>query len=314
MDVDDELRSWKLSKYRAQGLSEEEISGMLQKEQDREDIYLYKEMIKTKAWQKDISVECSNIHICLAGCLERCFLRRDAIQYLRSALSIDIEEIECSTFHDTFSPLYKRRHRASLLLALAKLLFKDDCKTEALNLCKELMDLFGIPHSVHTVSIQQASEAYYLAGWVHIHSDNHTEAYRVWKEGHAAVPSCPILRRQASKRRIWDRPFPLHDDDGHKKEEEEKHACLHTLEDLVGQGAHSDGLYDPHVDLESFHVPSTETCCPALSLFDDDTQQRRLVWRSKNALLTPLECSKVVEEVQYYHNRVHGGKWSTVSI
>jgi hypothetical protein len=26
------------------------------------------------------------------------------------------------------------------------------------------------------------SQAYYLAGWTHIHDDNHSEAYRMWSE------------------------------------------------------------------------------------------------------------------------------------
>lgn len=45
----------------------------------------------------------------------------------------------------------------------------------------------------------ELSDAYYLAGWIRIHADDHSGAYRVWAEGNKRLGkisyiACTVLR------------------------------------------------------------------------------------------------------------------------
>jgi len=65
---------------------------------------------------------------------------------------------------------------------------------------------------------------------------------------------------------------------------------------LVGDGAYGDGCIDVEKDLDAFEVAEGLEC-PALALFDQDTQGRRLVFRTKQPVLTAQECAAVLGEV-----------------
>jgi len=65
-------------------------------------------------------------------------------------------------------------------------------------------------------------------------------------------------------------------------------------------------------DMDAFTVhESMSGVTPALSLFDP-RQGGSLVFRSKEALLTVEECSRVVNHVEAFIERDRGGQWGTV--
>jgi hypothetical protein len=77
---------------------------------------------------------------------------------------------------------------------------------------------------------------------------------------------------------------------------------------LVGGGAHGDGVFDLKTDLDAFAViPDFEE--PAVALFGSE-QQNNLVFRTKQAVLTPPECAAVVA-ICDAHATANGG-WGTV--
>jgi hypothetical protein len=63
--------------------------------------------------------------------------------------------------------------------------------------------------------------------------------------------------------------------------------------------------------LEPFSV-SPLASIPPLSLFCPETQKNCLVFRTKQALLSPQECSSVLRIVDRHHTQNLGGKWGTV--
>jgi hypothetical protein len=63
--------------------------------------------------------------------------------------------------------------------------------------------------------------------------------------------------------------------------------------------------------LEPFTV-SLLASIPPLSLFCTETQKNCLVFRTKQALLSPEECSSVLRIVDQHHSQNLGGKWGTV--
>ena len=63
--------------------------------------------------------------------------------------------------------------------------------------------------------------------------------------------------------------------------------------------------------LEPFTV-SPLASIPPLSLFCSETQKKCLVFRTKQALLSPAECSSVLRIVDQHHTQNLGGKWGTV--
>ena len=74
------------------------------------------------------------------------------------------------------------------------------------------------------------------------------------------------------------------------------------------RGAHS----GCRSDLESFSVSSSDVVHP-LALFNTKSQQRKLIFRTNgDPLMSPKECSSVIDIVEEYHKNVLGGKWGTV--
>jgi hypothetical protein len=63
--------------------------------------------------------------------------------------------------------------------------------------------------------------------------------------------------------------------------------------------------------LEPFTV-SPIASIPPLSLFCPETQKKCLVFRTRQALLSPAECSSVLRIVDQHHTQNLGGKWGTV--
>lgn len=196
-----------------------------------------------------------------------------------------------------------------LTLALAKLYFKIQKNKEATELCTIIQNLIR-RHQQQSASsdskeeelccsFDDASDAYHLAGWVYIHADDHTSAYRIWKEGATLLPTCPVLATQARKRLCWSH----NNNQGTRGE----------IDTVADEGT-TRMSFDATADFDAFSVPpSLRTKCPALALFDPATQQHRLVFRTKRPILSANECARVIQQVDLHHSQPpHNGKWSTV--
>lgn len=198
-DAFDELEEQQWSRMRELGVPEEDITRAKKHKQWKDDVALYSLIIKQRAWEFDPSCSLVEAYLRLCSALEGLTRRAEAIARLEQGLE------RC--------PL-----SSELILALAKLLFKDDQKEKSLAMCEkvfemyaekdncEMIDLEG-DQQPRPVSAEDAEDAYYLGGWVKIHDDNHTEAYRIWQDGHVAVPSSELLAIQHRKRFCWDDEF-----------------------------------------------------------------------------------------------------------
>ena len=201
------------------------------------------------------------------------------------------------------------------MLALAKLEFKANEKSKAMQLCLQMLQHLNTTTTANTddtesscsncacalllddedddASAAAAADAYHLAGWVHIHADDHTSAYRIWNEGGRLLPNCSVLRTQTRKRICWDND---------------------TIEDEVDHISESNDrrAFDIH-DLVSASVPSSLTFkVPALALFDPVTQKNQLVFSTTTPILSAVECTRVLQAVQDFHKDHRHGIWSTV--
>ena len=258
----------------------QQVEDIKARKQHQEEAHVCRHMIKARAWTTDSSLQRADVYMCYASALDGLKRRDDAIRVLEAAVEEDGSESAS----------------AALKLALAKLLFKAERKQESLALCTAVQDSYrggGVCYST-----QDAADAYQLAGWVMIHGDNHSATYKTWSAGHRAIPSCEFLARQHRKRQIWDRA---------------RAPPGAECTGLVGRGAHGDGIFDAARDLDAYSVhPSQIDQTPALALFDRRHQQDRVVFRSRNALLTPNECARVLEKVDEFHTDKRGGKWGTV--
>jgi hypothetical protein len=76
-------------------------------------------------------------------------------------------------------------------------------------------------------------------------------------------------------------------------------------------GEKKDKIIDAEMDLEAFAVPLSLRE-PSLSLFCDYSQQRKLVFRSREELMTARECASVLKIVYQHHEKYCGGEWGTV--
>jgi hypothetical protein len=193
----DDLDEYQWIRMREMGASEEEINRAKVHKQRKEDVSLYKLIIKQRAWNFDESCSFTDAYLRLCSALEGLLRRPEAILKLYEALG-------------------KQPNNPQIMLALAKLLFKDDQKDASLALCNNIFASYASRDSpacsaedsaITAISTDDAADAYYLGGWVKIHDDDHTNAYRIWKEGHLAVPSSELLATQYRKRACWDEPF-----------------------------------------------------------------------------------------------------------
>jgi len=220
-----------------------------------------------------------------AASLDSLHRREEAIFLLANNRFVE-DDVYSDSDSDTPPPIAPD---PSIQIALAKILFKQDRKVEALALTSSVMN--GVSLSPSYAEPSDASDAFYLTGWIHIHNDNHTEAYKTWREGATALPESPELQRQLRKRECWDvvasTDTPL-------------------LPDLVPTAP-----VPTLASLKPFAVPAA-TPCPALSLYDPVSQNRNLVWRSTTPVLTPAECAAVLSYVQHHVTSVCGSNWPTV--
>lgn len=248
--------------------------------------------------------ELSNIRritLCYAAALEGVGRRDDGVDALRLYLGVGKERFrDCPDDDDDDDEERLPPNQTldvSAALALAKLYFKANRKKRAFAWCDAILS--RLRKDANCCPPEDISDAYHLAGWIRIHSDDHTGAYRLWTEGHDAVPECDALARQHRKRACWD-------DDGADHEEV-------TDPSLLGGGEHGDGAFAMDDDLDAFAVPAWNVArTPALALFCAETQGDALVFRTRRPVLTAAECARVLEEVDSFHDDCRGGEWGTV--
>jgi hypothetical protein len=190
------------TQMRERGISEEIIAQAQRRKHWKEDVSLYTMIIKQQAWEHDLSCTLVEAYLRLCSALEGLARRTDAIARLQEGVA-----------RSPSSP--------ELILALAKLLFKDDRKEESLGWCQQIFDVFATQEAPtemtgsaecgdgaqQAISDEDAADAYYLGGWVKIHDDDHTGAYKIWRDGALAVPSSALLTTQYKKRQCWDDNF-----------------------------------------------------------------------------------------------------------
>ena len=222
----------------------------------------------------------------------------------------DDDDDNCDDNYDGPHRKQKRHLDVPVTLALAKLYFKGNEKQNALELCMQILDQIrasarthddSVPTTsdmVHTSSIDMddAADAYHLAGWVYIHSDDHTSAYRIWDEGARRIPSCRALTAQSEKRLCWD-----------SQNSREIDTISESTEPRVFSSQDFSYASVP---------PALISTCPAVALFDPTTQQNRLVvWTTTTTtspILSSLECTRVLQHVHDHHAHQCHGIWSTV--
>ena len=237
---------------------------------ERENAYL-KLAVALEGNRMSLSCFCLQVNAVLIIGLNR---REEAISQLRAA----VEEFE---------------DEPSLTLALAKLLFRNDEKQAAQDLCKSIYE----PDTdvVRNCSEVVLADAYYISGWTAIHMDNHTMAYKIWSKGYQEIPLDPRLKRQQRKRSVWDVAW-------------QGSHC--DLEAMIGQGATFDSVQPWEECLIAYRVDIMHRAEPCLALFDADTQAKRVVFKSRERVLTEEECKEVCRIVNL-HAKAQGG-WSTV--
>jgi tetratricopeptide (TPR) repeat protein len=133
---------------------------------------------------------------------------------------------------DAIAALQRARKKVpgdcSLTLALAKLFFREDDKRAAYTLCSEIIEEHQSKQGLHDGnnrpqnndkkagrdrgedidSDSMIADAFYIAGWIQIHGNDHTAAYNTWRKGADAVPTDNRLTRQQRKRECWDTTTP----------------------------------------------------------------------------------------------------------
>jgi hypothetical protein len=239
----------------------DEVVALKARKRHSETVALCQAMIVNETWKIDPNITETHVYLCYATALEGLTRRYEAIELLEHALSEYLPQ------------------EPSLLLALARLLFKAGGYDRALDLCLQVCACY--PKDTRC-SANVAADAYHLAGWVKIHDDDHTGAYRLWSKGSTVVPHSNVLLRQHHKRLCWD-----HDEHD-----------MHDVKGLVGAGA------TPPFAVDAF---ATSSRTRAHHLFHRD--QTSLVFRTQAPLLTADECANILDIVNDFHR---DKKWGTV--
>lgn len=181
---------------------------------------------------------------------------------------------------------------ARVRLALAKLLFRSARKEEAHALLVPLLTDAAL-----NVNAATRGDAFYVAGWIQIHRDDHTRAYDVWSEGARHVPTDARLERQRRKAAVWGNICGSGEGGD-------------LSGPLVGAGSFASSL----IGVQSFCVPAGRLE-PALSLFDTSSgpqAERAVAFVSREAILTVAECASVSRIVDAHIATLCGGAWPTV--
>lgn len=265
------------------------------REATEEELEVCDALAATKAWRFDATVSRTRVALCRAAALEALQRRSEAVACLKAFLAADGSAAAAASIGGE-----PAGGRMAVALSLAKLCFKAGDKREALVMLESVIASFvgsdkGDGSGKSECCAEDGEEAYHLAGWVSVHADDHSGAYEVWLRGAAACgAACAPLQRQAAKRVCWDTPL---------------------REDAAAAAAYVGGApAEVAVDaLEAFAVPpSRRRSTPALALFDDGTQRRRLVWRCTRPLLSAQECAHVCAAVEAHVRDELGGTWGTV--
>eukprot|EP01038_Epipyxis_sp_PR26KG_P012702 gene12702-17034_t len=331
---DDEDHIW-ICTMRNHGYSEGEIVQMKNVKDLKEKIWVCKEMIKLKLWDNgDVSCNRTDCYIALSTSYEELNRRYDAIEVLRSG-----------------HKLYP--HDSTITLALAKITFKDDKKEESLHLCQQIFSLYSqqlqsnlrddefyfADESNYKISEEEVGEAYYLGGWVKIHDDDHTNAYKIWQDGYNSLPDNFLLKQQNNKRSCWDNKDLLKDDENWlaaacylggahnltSNDQKSSHDMIETTpcdQMFILERLKKIHFFDVSTDLDCFRCyeechdnlinGNTQASVPALGLFDKSQHEKGIVFRTRSPLLTPMECKSVIDEVYSYHAQYLDNKWGTV--
>ena len=166
--------------------------------------------------------------------------------------------------------------------------------------------------------VRAVAEAYYLSGWVLIHCDNHTDAYKIWSEGARAIPGDERLSVQDRKREVWDTPS-LSCGGSVVGDDHVTFTDAIGIRSLLGDSKHyRNGVFDITSDFDVYCVPRLALDChkdsdePALALFDDTTQDRAVVFRTRHDILTKQECDNIIAIADAHVQTTKGGEWGTV--
>lgn len=198
MDSEECLAAAEVAQLRGLGLSDVAIEEAQQLKRDKEQASMLRFMVDHKAWSTDKTVDYAELHLKLSVALDKLTQRESAIDALRQGLA-GLDTVAVDNEGTAFVP----GARAKLTLALAKLIFRNDQKVEAFGHCQELMNVYLQQRRLNTeevevdaegprmtVTDEQAEDAWYLAGWIRIHCDDHTSAYSIWSQGYSVCCIC----------------------------------------------------------------------------------------------------------------------------
>ena len=232
-----------------------------------------------EGWRKnddDDTSECDAAHVglLLSAALEKVGRRQDALAALERAKS-------------------RAPTSARVRLSYAKLLFRAGRKTEAGEALAPLVSAASATSSDHSppclfTDLDQvtACDALYIAGWVKIHQDNHSQAYALWAAGATAQPDDIRLSRQAGKVLVWGN---LYNDE---------------MEDLLPTPP-------PPPPPLALLVPDSKSLPPALSLFSQ-AQGRSIAFISSSPLISSTSASFAITAAEEHVVSALSGVWGTV--
>ena len=156
-----------------------EVEELKAKRRYREEVHVCRHMVQSRLWETDATASRLDVLLCYAAALAGLNRRAEAITLLELA----IEQGGAAG-----APACEQ---LSLSLTLAKLLFKEDRKQEALARCVAVYSAHSSGEA-EAVSDEDVADAYHLAGWIKIHGDDHSGTYRTWSAGHLALPKCAL--------------------------------------------------------------------------------------------------------------------------
>jgi hypothetical protein len=232
-----------------------------------------------EGWRKNESTsppECDAAHVglLLSAALEKAGRRQDALAALERAKS-------------------RAPNSARVRLSYAKLLFRAGKKIAAGDALAPLVSAASDPDSKQHSPCQftdldqiTACDALYIAGWVKIHGDAHSQAYTLWAAGSIAQPDDVRLSRQAGKVHVWGNLY---------NDESEEELKL---------------LPSPPPPL-ALLVPDGKSLPPALSLFSP-SQGRSIAFISPSPLISATSASFAITAAEEHVVHALGGVWGTV--
>ena len=288
------------------GMSKDEAEKYISKRRNVDTFAMNKRLFRGKVWTYDSTVKYTNVVLAIAGALEKLNRRTEACFLLRHGrfMEDDAGEEEMGEARRIVNG--EEDCWEAFDLALAKLCFKSGENEEATKLIEAVISEYERRKEKGTLlesSCERASDAYYLAGWIAIHQDDHTTAYEWWKRGCSALKGDVNLERQNKKRTLWD--------DAHF--DVEAHAA--DLEGIFGaaEAAQRTFSFDRSRDFDAFAVSGENVQrCAALRLFDPELQNNELVFRTRVPLMTPDECKTVVDIAEKHIRDDLDGTWGTV--